>query len=976
MRVLFRAMLLMGAICVSLMVSPPAIAGRSEKADALNQGLLRDLDAGNYEQGLEKGYKALELYKKAHGSNHQKVATVLNNISVVLGEMGDLEGSAKAIRDALQIRQVVYGDSHNLTILSMSNLAVSLHRLQELNEAEALYRKVIKLRAKVYGPSHIELATPLSSLGEFLREEGSYQEAETLQKRALKIYRSKFGDEHRDVLHTRMQIGNIYVDTGRLDLAEDIFLECTKGFERSLGIEHPLTARSFWKLGGVYHYLGDFVRAEPNYKKSLKNLVDTLGWEHPLSAAVLMDMAGMYEDMGNLEKAERGYRRSLSIQLKTLGEDNPHVAMTLNNLGSLLIEMGQNEEALITLNLSLDINRNYYGSSDARLSPTLNNIGELHKSRHEFSKAETYLRQAVELDRTIGRFDGTTQHNLAMTLEALGKFDEAITLHEEARNLEEKVARRVLTIGSQEQKAAFMDQLNTSTDHTLSLHLQLVPVNQRAAVVAMDTLLRRKGRALDAQTQTLKIIQQNMDAEGKRLIDELINLRTEASNIVINDSIEVAPEVKKRTLDELSSKIEKVENSLAKKSRSFSRQHTPANVASVASQLPNNSILAEFVVYSPYDPVTREFKPDHYGIYIVKPDGTVSGKDLGPAQPLNELIDRIRKSITHSKMGSMPFERDAAQTLHTTLLEPIYEAVPGVKHIFVAPDGALNILPFEALVDAKGMFAVQSSMFTYLTTGRDLLALGNVPLPHKSQGVLIADPDYNADVGLRQPRNEPTESELRGMALTSKHYWSQLPGAFAEVEAISELLPNSAVVSGVAATEGMVKKLRGPEVLHIATHGAFEAADVAEADSDPMFRSSLIFAGANSQKVGGEDGYLSAWEASTLDLWGTKMVVLSACETGLGDVRIGKGVFGLRRALVLAGTRSQVMSLWSVSDDATKSLMVDFYQRMLDGSPRGVALHSAKLALLNNKEFNHPFFWASFLHAGDWRPMWGDGNHL
>jgi CHAT domain-containing protein/Tfp pilus assembly protein PilF len=981
-----RLVFVCGAICVALMGPSSAMANplaqyRTQKATELTRGLLEDQDAGRFEAGLKKGYEALELYKKIHGPNHPDVGRALNNIAVLLGEAGDLEGSVKVNRQALEIYTSALGESHDKTITAMANLAVALHTMTELTEAERLYRRVLELRSRTLGPQHIDLAFTMGSLGELLREAGKYDEAEKLQKQALKIQRTKFGDDHRDVIGTLMYLGQVYEDRGQYDLAEEIFIQNTKGYEKALGPEHPLTGRAYFKLAGVYHSLGDYERAEPMYKRSFKIILNSLGDGHPFAGAIIGDMGGLYEDMGNHEKAARGYKMSLGIRIKIFGPSHPLVAETLNNLGSLLGTMGQYEDAEKMLTMALEINREVYGESDHRTAAPLNNLGELYKEQKQFAKAVPSQRKALEFDRAVSASGkgGITAHNLAMTLEALGEIPEAIVLHEEAREVEELMARRLLTIGSQEQKAAFMKQINGSTDMTTSLHLQLAPDNPRAAKLALETLLRRKGRALDAQTQTLKLLRSNMDAQGQQLIDELLSLRTMASNIVNSESSEVPPDVRKKTLDDLAAKVDGVERELAQKSRTFARQHAAVEVTSVAAKLPQDAVLAEFTVYQPYDPKAREFKPAHYGLYVLKPDGTVLGRDLGPVEAIDAMISTVRGSITNSKMGSQPFDQQTARALHSALVQPIQMVAPAVQHIVIAPDGALNILPFEALVEPSGKYLVQSKLITYLTTGRDLLGLGGEGLPARSPAVLIANPDYNANLGIAQANVSPTNAATRGMSLTTNHLWSQLPGALAEAEAISKILPQSSVVSGAAATESMVKKVRGPEVLHVATHGAFKTEGMAGAPADPMFRSALIFAGANTKTSGLEDGYLSAWEASTLDLWGTKMAVLSACETGLGDVRTGKGVFGLRRALVLAGSRSQVMSLWSVSDDATKALMTDFYQRMLAGNPSGTALRDAKLSLLNKKGHSHPFFWASFLLAGEWRPVWdnaGGGNQV
>jgi CHAT domain-containing protein len=189
---------------------------------------------------------------------------------------------------------------------------------------------------------------------------------------------------------------------------------------------------------------------------------------------------------------------------------------------------------------------------------------------------------------------------------------------------------------------------------------------------------------------------------------------------------------------------------------------------------------------------------------------------------------------------------------------------------------------------------------------------------------------------------------------------------------------------GAEASEGALKRAPAPRVVHMATHGFF-LADLPAPDEgerglelgsggkmvNPLLRSGLALAGANVRRTGGEDGILTAMEVAGLDLWGTKLVVLSACQTGVGEVRTGDGVYGLRRALVLAGSESQVMSLWSVADRATRDLMVAYYARLERGEGRSAALRAVQLRMLRRAATRHPFFWAAFIQSGAWSPIEG-----
>ena len=219
-------------------------------------------------------------------------------------------------------------------------------------------------------------------------------------------------------------------------------------------------------------------------------------------------------------------------------------------------------------------------------------------------------------------------------------------------------------------------------------------------------------------------------------------------------------------------------------------------------------------------------------------------------------------------------------------------------------------------------------------------------------------------------------------------HWAPLKGTSQEADELKRMLTEAKVFEGALATESVLKRAAGPRILHVATHGFFlsdQPSDLAESDDatlttrgapvgeNPLLRSGLALAGANTHHGGnGEDGILTALEAAGLDLWGTKLVVLSACETGVGDTKSGDGVYGLRRSLVLAGAESQLMSLWRVDDKATRDLMVAYYKRLLASEGRSEALRQVQLDMLKRPTVEHPYYWAAFIPIGDWRNLKGE----
>jgi len=320
-------------------------------------------------------------------------------------------------------------------------------------------------------------------------------------------------------------------------------------------------------------------------------------------------------------------------------------------------------------------------------------------------------------------------------------------------------------------------------------------------------------------------------------------------------------------------------------------------------------------------------------------------------------------------------------------MRPIRKLLGDTRAVFFSPDGALNLIPIGALMDENGHHLIEDYHVTYLTSGRDLLRL---QIEHEAKGIalVLANPDFGSTGAKSKQGVSPDRGRRSANITRGALHFDPLPGTAQEAQAIGPLL-GTEPVTRAHATETALKQVHQPSVLHIATHGFFlpdqpeppkppfepgfdrSGPPPAPRTENPLLRSGLALAGANRLQSGSDDGLLTALEASGLDLWGTQLVVLSACETGVGKVQTGEGVYGLRRALVNAGAETQVMSLWKVDDAATRDLMVDYYRRLQAGEGRSEALRQAQLAMLHSKDRRHPYYWASFIVSGDWHNLQG-----
>jgi CHAT domain-containing protein len=373
--------------------------------------------------------------------------------------------------------------------------------------------------------------------------------------------------------------------------------------------------------------------------------------------------------------------------------------------------------------------------------------------------------------------------------------------------------------------------------------------------------------------------------------------------------------------------------------------------------------------------------------------------DLGKAEHIDEMIAAFRAAIAGGERTLRPSEplpaaniNDGAD-LRRAVFDPLASALAGRNRLFLCPDGDLTRLPFETLPTGDGRRLIDDYQISYLGTGRDLLRFGIETVGQPASPLVIADPDFDLGIAAPVPAGEtrPRGRQSRTLDRGALHF-DPLPGTRGEGEHIAAHLGVQPWLQGNA-LKGRLKVSPSPRILHIATHGFFLEDQKRDAKhhhlgvgvagtmvqspfgrlsqgmENPLLRSGLALAGANTWLQGkplpaeAEDGILTAEDVSGLDLLGTELVVLSACETGLGAVHVGEGVFGLGRSFVLAGAKTLVMSLWKVPDQQTQELMEDFYRRILMDEPRADALRAAQLAM--KEKYPEPLYWGAFICQGE-----------
>ncbi|HEU4411142.1 MAG TPA: tetratricopeptide repeat protein [Polyangiaceae bacterium] len=922
---------------------PGAAAGQASalaEAQRLNEEAKRLQGEGAYARAVPLAERALALRERVLGPNHPDVANSLHILAELYRAQGAYTKAEPLHLRALAILEKALGPEHPLVAASLNNLAGLYWAQGAYEKAELLVERALRLREKALGPDHPSVAGSLNGLALLYKDQGAYEKAEPHYLRALRISEKALGPEHPDVAKSLNNLAELYRAQGAYEKAEPLHLRALRIKEKALGPEHPLVASSLNNLAVLYWTQGAYAKAEPLFERAVRLWEKALGPKHPSVAGSLGNLAMLYKAQGAYGKAEPLYQQALRIKERALGPDHPEVATSLHNLAELYQAQGAYEKAEPLYQRALRLFEKALGPEHPLVAESLSGLAGLYQAQGQRRLALAHITRA----------EAVRERRLGAELAALP----------EAR------------------KRLLLQTLRSEAQRTTSFHAHDAPADAEALRLGLTVALRRKGRVLDELAGERAALRRGLTPALRAELDRL--LAKQAELVALRDAARPERAEAARALDE---EVDRREAELSRKSAAFRTQTAPVTIERVQAALPEDAALVEVVRHQRFDPkdALRPWKEAHYAAYLLRRRGPPRWVPLGEAEPIERAVRAARRALTERAgdgLGrpTVPASeaRAALRALDALVLAPVRQALGEVPHLLVSPDGALHTVPFEALVDERGRYLLERSLVTYLGSGRDLLRMGE-QLPARSGPLVLAAPDYG-------PGREP---------------FAPLRGAAAEAEAVRQLFPEARVLPGPAATREALVGARGPRFVLLSTHGflqrpALSAQPAASAPpllpppppergtvlrsalpaegGDPeraLERAGLALAGANVRP----EGLVSGRDLAGLDLGGTRLVVLSACETGLGQLQDGEGVYGLRRALAIAGAEAQVTSLWSVNDAATGALMGAYFGALRDGVGRSEALRRAQLGLLRQGRYQHPSYWAAFVPAGDWRPLEG-----
>ena len=968
--------------------------------------------------------QALEIRQKTLGEQHPAYAVNLDNLASLYEEMGRYKESEELGRQALEIRKKAVGEEHPGYARNLANLAELYRTMGRYDQAEAMYRQALAIQKKLLGEQNSDYATSVDGLASLYVAMGRNEQAETLYRQALEIEKQTVGEQHPIYATTLCNLGDLYRYMGRYAQAEPLYVQSLAIRKRALGEEHPDYARSLDRLGALYDSMGRYPQAEPLFKQAITIRRTALGEQHPDYARSVNNLALLYKEMKRYEESEPLYLEALAIRKKTLGEQHRTYASSLDDLAQLYQAMGKYEQAEPLYRQALEIRKKTLGEQHPAYAVNLDNLALLYKKMGKYEQAEPLFRQALEIRKnTVGEYHPAYARNLkhlAAILAVTGRTHEASQLLLESARLQWLHLTENFPTMSEQQKRQFLSRSYFVQSEELStLVFQgkgADPKDGLSGVLLSKKLLfevaRQESGALASAVAAAPPAWQEQWRKREQL-------RHQYATVVLQLMSESGPPqpgnntVNAAYVRSLAEQVEQLDARL--------RQGHPAYAATArVQQVKLNDItralrpgeaLMEYVRYQVYDFATSKTGSAHYGVFLLLGgSGQVTAVDLGDAKEIDTAVEHFRaavrgainqfKEIAPSRVQMRRSEEQvglASSAVRELIWQRLEPQLSGIKRVYVAPDGQLSLIPFEALAhkDESGAwrYLAEDRELIYLGTGRDLSGLarsaGNTAEHHKT-AVLIGNPAFSAkpeelaalEAGLNSPAAAP-------MIQVSAHSTStlgvtggddaprlQIPRNWGQVEVLAMLIQQAGIelkqlgwsvtmLTDRQAVKEAAEAVTAPRILQFATHGY--VLDRPNSDpqgwDNPLLRSMLIMAGVNDwhpvYRVGTEfmtesaararglteeqlqaaltelgDGVLTAYEVTGMKLQGTELVNLTACETGLGEVT-PDGVAGLSQGFLLAGARSLTMSMWEVPADETTQQIGDFYHHWLGNEGKG-----------------------------------------
>ncbi|MBK8956376.1 MAG: tetratricopeptide repeat protein [Saprospiraceae bacterium] len=973
-------------------------------ATSLNNLAYIYQELGDYSKAIDLNLEAKDIRERTIGKNHQHYASSLNNLAILYLKMGKPADAESYYLEAKDIIQKTHGKEHPEYANYLNNLGDLYSKMGRHEKAEAYFFESLKIKQNLYGKNHPAYAFTLKNLSNLYKQMGDFEKAKLYAIESVEINKEVVGVNHPEYARSVQTLGGIYLLMGKMEEAEIYLQQSLDLHEKLYGSMHAKTAGVLTDLAVCYKDLGNFEKAEAYYLQAITILEKALGKENISYVNTLNNLGVLYWTILNYKKAELLFLEVKAIRKKLLGSEHQDYAGIVNNLGGLYADMGQFDVAEPLLIESMEIKARILGEEHPSYTGSINNLGAFYFMIREVEKAESFAIKAVNMrEKLFGKQSPEYLESLnllAKLYEYQKKYSESSKLLEAYFALKQTSLSQSTSFLSEQELGYYsmiyqekLDELSAYLYHRWSKMQQ----TENLSALVYDQMLFHKGfimtSALRLNTLANHLGKSSQNYQQYKMFR--LQLAREYTK----------PIAERSRINELEEKANTAEKQLAKEIDGYTKMKQAIHWNQIQGILQKNEAAIEFINF-PYDDQDTK---DHtqYAAILVKPelktpvfiplfeekslDSILRSKNVRRLEYVNELY-----SLTQRGVNPIGLKQSSLTEL---IYKPLESHLENVQKVYYSLSGLLHQINLDAIpISSTESWADRMKLVNLLSTRQ--LVINDYQDFTTRTATVYGGIYYDSDTTM-QAVKEIKGSELKQTLSFHQSdvksrglHWNYLPGTEQEINSIQSILSKAGykmdVYKAHQATEESFKNIgvkeKSPQIIHLATHGyffedqkenfseRFSKEDLLRQAKQPMLRSGLILSGGNTGWMGKElpdskeDGILTAYEISQMNLSNTELVVLSACETGLGNIQGNEGVYGLQRAFKIAGAKYLIMSLWQVPDKQTSMLMITFYKKWLEAesSPTGEkkmsipdAFHAAQKEL-RDLGFD-PYQWAGFV---------------
>lgn len=838
----------------------------------------------------------------------------------------------------------------NETASNMMEAGEMLYAAGHYNQAERSFRAARLIYEKEGDTTSILYARVISNIGLLQHTTGRYDKGEKNTLKALKIRKALFMDPNEVYAASINNLAVLYKDMGKYSESEKLINEALELNEKTLGKTSIPYALSLNNQGMLFLEMGRYEEAESLLKIALKTLDKAQRGKSSSYIRLMMNLAVLYQEMRKYDESETIYLEAIKLKERKLGKRHPDYGHLLSNLAGLYMLTEKYDKVESLLKDALTIYEKKFGSSHPSYASSLYNLGNYYRIIKNYGEAESKLIHCTKIREAAL---GTNHPDYVDARESIGllywesgKKKEAYLVLKEV--LDQTIAHihKYFAPLSEAEKTRYWEKMRIRFKHFYSFASTAAEL-PRISYDLVYYQINTKALLLNSSTKVKNKILNGKDNDLKKQYLNWLDHRQQLSYYYSLSKKELGDE--NINLDSLENITNRLEKQLSESSSIFNEGYKKKLLKpeEAAKYLKASEASIEIIHYNKFNKflqaesgylalIITAKNPSNPELVIIE-----NGSDL-ESKFYNYYRNTIRQKLPDTKS-------------HEVFWQKIETALPlTAKTIFVSTDGIYNQVNLNTLKDKDNKYLVDNKTIIYLTNTKDLIEKrGGKQKTPALTAALFAYPDYG-----------PSGSIIK------------LPGTRQEAEYIKKQLTGSGykinLYTEKDATEETAQELKNPGILHFATHGYFLketeyqakekvfGINAAISNKQPLLRSGLLLANAEYVMKGEEtSGILTAFEVMNMQLDKTGIVVLSACETGLGDVKNGEGVYGLQRAFKVAGADAIIMSLWKVDDLATQELMKHFYKNLAKGAERTMAFRKAQLEL--KKKYPDPVYWGAFI---------------